>query len=216
MRSPGLLAAVLVAAACGTSTSSTSSHQGSGSGGGGDDGGIPTFTGLVPCGQAYDAGTLAEAECALSMPVQGGISGSIQVPNLLIICGSGSDPQGISSLDWGTNTGNNSSVSVSATFESAVPFDQTGTFPAHVEIGQGSGDGGQAQWQTPTGGCSFTIAGSICLTASVSTLDGGSVTQTRRILSGTGTCAQPAAPQAGNGAAPITIGSFSFLSTVGP
>jgi hypothetical protein len=39
---------------------------------------------------------------------------------------------------------------------------------------------------------------------------------TERILSGTGSCTQPAAPEMGNGAAPVTIGTFDFLESIGP
>jgi len=198
-------------------SSNTTTHQGGGIDGGlGDDGGIPSFTGVVPCGQSNDAGIKGGGgQCALSMPVQGGISGTIHVPNLVIVCGSGSNSASISDINWGTNTGNNTSVSVIVYFENPVPYDETGTFPAHIQIGQGSGDGGSERWETPSGACSIVIAGSICVGPPPGP-DGGAAPGTVHVLSGTGSCAQPAAPQMGNGAAPVTIGSFTFLESLGP
>lgn len=213
-RSAAILATLACAAACGTSSSPAASHHDGGVTSGGDDGGIPTFTGVTPCGQAVDAGALAEVECALSMPVQGGLSETIHVPNVVIVCGSSGDAQGVGTVDFGTGTGNGGSVEVTFTFETEMPYDQAGTFPAHVAIAQTAGDGGAVQWQTPPGACSIVIAGSLCLESAAGSLDGGP--RIHRILSGTGTCSQPAAPLAGNAGAPVTIGSFAFASSIGP
>jgi hypothetical protein len=214
----GLLLPLLPLLACSSSPSSTTTHHGGGFDGGlgGDDGGIASFTGVVPCGQSNDAGIKGGAgQCALSMPVQGGISGTIHVPHIVVSCGSGSNSSAISEIDWATDTGNDTSVSVIVYFENPVSFDETGTFPAHIELGQGSGDGGSVHWQTPAGACSIVIAGSICIGPPLGP-DGGSAPMTERILSGTGSCTRPAAPEMGNGAAPVTIGTFDFLESIGP
>ena len=99
-------------------------------------------------------------------------------------------------------------MSVTVSFEATVPYDQAGTFPAHVEIDEASG-----QWQTAAGACSITIAGSECIAGASGASDGGS-SQDSRTLSGTGTCAQPAESMA-NGGSFVTIGNFAFLSSVG-
>lgn len=220
-----LLATLACGYACGSSSSPITSHhdggassggEGGGGSSGGDDGGISGSTGVVACGQPVDAGALAQVECALSMPVEGGLSTTIHVPNGAIACGSASDAQGVSELDFGTSLGDAGSGSVDAiiTFESELPYDQVGTFPADVRVEHGYGDGGAAQWQTPPGACSIVVAGSLCIESTAGLFDGGE--QARRILSGTGSCSQPAAPLAGNTAAAITIGSFAFVSSVGP
>ncbi|MGH7296872.1 MAG: hypothetical protein ACRELB_18175 [Polyangiaceae bacterium] len=217
MNTPGMRPAAVLAmflCSCGSSSSPATSHHDGGVSSGGDDGGIPSFTGVTPCGQSVDAGTLAEVECALSMPVQGGLSDTIHVPKLVIVCGSSSDAQGVSTVDFGTGTGDGGSVDVTLAFESELPYDQAGTFPAHVLIAEGSADGGSAQWQTPPGACSVVVAGSLCIQTLSGSFDGGA--RTRRVLSGTGSCTQPAAPLAGNPAAPVTIGSFTYISSVGP
>lgn len=72
---------------------SSSSSGGSGSGvDEGLDGGvrmIPGFMGVIPCSQAVDAGAGgAYGNCKLSMPVSGGLSGTINVPGVAVICGS--------------------------------------------------------------------------------------------------------------------------------
>lgn len=220
MSAPGrmLAASVIALGLCACGGSSASPRHGiteEGGLGGGDDGGVPSFTGVTPCGTAVDAGSLAQAECALTMPVSGGLSETIHVPNVLIVCGSGSDATGIGSVDFETNTGDGTSVSASITFESSVPYDTAGTFPAHVGVATTAGDGASMQWQTPAAACNIVIAGSVCLTLPPSDADGGT-TRTKRVLSGTGSCSQPAAPQSGNTGQPVDVGSFQFLSAVGP
>lgn len=215
--------------ACGSSSSappgthggSSSSGGGSGSGGGeGLDGGarmIPGFTGVVQCSQALDAGAATYGDCELSMPVSGGLSGTINVPETFVICGSsgsGSASMGVGEIDWATGIGQGTTVGATVYFENGLPLDMTGTFPAHVEVTESLSDGGTLQWVTPQGTCSIVIAGSECESPKGEGPDGGP--QYARLLSGTGTCSQPAAPQTGNGAPPVTIGRFAFLQTVGP
>ncbi|HEY6462237.1 MAG TPA: hypothetical protein VIY73_18850, partial [Polyangiaceae bacterium] len=214
-----------VAGWCGCGGSSGVTHHGGtfdggSSGGGGDDGGVPTFSGVTSCGPDVDAGSIATAECDLSMPVQGGLSETIHVPDSAVICGSAGDASGVETIDWGTGNGSGGTIQVTVTFESPLPLDQAGTFPAHVTIAENSGDGSAVEWQTPAGACSIVIAGSVCIESGAATADGGS-SQTRRVVSGTGSCTQPASPagdaggSGGQGAA-VTIGSFAFLSTLGP
>lgn len=227
----GAALAALVASAgvgCGSSSSAplgthhaSSSSGGSGSGGGGNeglDGGvrmIPGFTGVVSCSQPLDAGAGgAYGDCQLSMPVSGGLSGTLDVPEVAVVCGSSNGSTGVGEIDWATGIGQSTTVGATVFFDDGLPLDTTGTFPAHVEIDESFSDGGVLQWMTPQGGCSIVIAGSECLSAGKSPFDGG--TRYSRLLSGTGSCSQPAAPKTGTSAPPITIGNFAFLQTVGP
>ncbi|HEX8793072.1 MAG TPA: hypothetical protein VF765_19140 [Polyangiaceae bacterium] len=204
----------------GTHGSSSSSSSGGGSGGEGLDGGvrmIPGFTGVVSCSQPVDAGAGdVFGHCELSMPVSGGLSGTINVPEVAVICGSSGSTSGtgVGEIDWSTAIGQGTTVGATVFFDNGLPLDMTGTFPAHVEIDESSSGGGMLQWVTPQGGCSIVIAGSECVSSPGKGVDGGP--QYARILSGTGTCSQPAAPQSGTSGAPITIGTFAFLEAVGP
>jgi hypothetical protein len=168
----------------------------SSSGGGGNfDGG---FTGVEPCSAGIDAGT---GICQLSLPLQGGISGTFGSHG----CGD----EGGTTLDWQTGSLNGSvNTSIQITFPMAIPVDQTGTFSTTIQVQQSSSDGSFVTWKTPTGGCSTTIDGSICSPTSVFT--------NRRVLSGHGSCSQPAAPQMGNGDAPVQIGNFEFVGFFNP
>jgi hypothetical protein len=163
------------------------------------DGGAASghFTGLTGC----DAGSpTVTTECALSVPLTGAISGTFSD---FSSCGSSS-----LSLSWG-NLGGPSGLGLSVTFMGAAfPVDQLGTFPLRsLDVTQAA-DGGPLRWTVPPAGCSVTIQGSICSPTTVF--------QTRRVLSGTGTCTQPAAPQAGNTGAPVTIGDFTFIGFINP
>jgi hypothetical protein len=170
----------------------------SGGGGGGNfDGG---FTGVTPCSAGADAGTEI---CKLSMPLTGGISETIGA----IGCG---DING-TELTWQTGGFGKGTldVSVEADFAMKIPVDQVGTYPVTLQITQATADGGVPDsWQTPTGACSLTIAGSICSPTEVFA--------NRRVLSGSGTCSQPAAPQMGNTGQPIMIGEFQFEGFFNP
>ncbi|MGH7296669.1 MAG: hypothetical protein ACRELB_17150 [Polyangiaceae bacterium] len=179
---------------------------------GGDDGDIAD-SGVAACAPPVDAGALANVECAMAMPVQGGLSGAIQV-GTGASCGSASDAQGIGELDFAGSSGDAGAAAVVVTFESEVPYDQTGTFPAHVAISQGFGDGGRARWQTPPGACSVVVSGSVCVLGTEPSPAGGNLT--KRVLTGSGTCSQDAEPPAGNTASAVTIGTFAFTASVEP
>jgi hypothetical protein len=224
----GTLGAI-VALACGSSpggttgqheTTSSSGGSGSGSGAVGLDGGVmmvPGFTGVVPCTMAIDGGAAAVGRCQLSMPVSGGLSGTINVPEIGTLCGDSLESSILQEIDWTTGIGNGTSVGATVYFDDdgGVPLDTTGTFPAHVQIGESTNNGGSMlQWTTPVGSCSIVIAGSQCELAARNAMDGGA--EYARELSGTGTCSQPATATMGSSAASVTVGSFAFLETIGP
>ena len=156
-------------------------------------------TGVVPCSANA---TAASDACSLSMPVQGGLSGTL-------------DASGCGALD--TNTiywqsglsGGAPETAINVVFTTPIPVDQVGTFPATIEIVKIPASGGVGSgWQTPMGACSVTIQGSVCAPTQVFAH--------RRVLDGSGTCSQPAAPEMGTSGPAVTIGAFEFSGFINP
>jgi hypothetical protein len=184
------LIAVLVAsfvAACGSSSggsAATDAGQDSGMGVTGDAGGA--------C-DAADAGR----DCTLSMPVQGGLTGTLDGKTG---CGTGSGLGSGGTMSW------DSSVlggRITATFMGALPM-QSGSYPlASLQIRSVENDGATSSWTAPSGACSITVA-------SVDVECQGVFRQYLHILHGSGSCTQPATPDTGTTAGPITIGDFQF------
>lgn len=185
------MAAVLVTvlvAACGSSSSGTTA-----------DGGVDTGIGMGPTGDAGAACDAADAgrDCSLSMPVTGGLSGTVDGQTG---CGEGSGSSTGGTLSWTSST---LFARVVATFSTAVPT-QPGSYPlASLQIRSSGGDGGIESWTAPQGACTITVT-------SVDVECQAAFRQYLHILRGTGTCTQPAAPDTGNGAPAITVGDFQF------
>jgi hypothetical protein len=140
---------------------------------------------------AVDAG---DNVCALSMPLQGGIT------NLPRISGCGSSGVSSLDLDWVTMPTDRWTVTLHLP---TMIADRTGPIPIDsIEITKQLDDGGSYGWKTPPGACSVTITKNICAPASIF--------DHRRVLTGEGTCSQPAAPEPGNPGTPAVIGDFSF------
>jgi hypothetical protein len=161
---------------------------------------VSTFSGVVACDA--DAGGALLGTCAISMPVQGGIAATLCEGNGVVICGSSHDDAGVSELDWNVRSGGAKLDSqISINLATRLQVDQLGTVPASIDIVHTlPDDGGTEEWMTPDGGCTITIGGSVC--------EGKSGD---RLLSGTGTCTQPAAPKSGTSAPAITISDFTFI-----
>jgi hypothetical protein len=127
--------------------------------------------------------------CALAMPVKGGVSGTMTAV-------SGGCGQLLTSLDVVTNLG-----AVSLNF-GCLP---TQTGPASLDfiaITTGiAADGGASVWRTPSGACTIAID---ALTCAPNYRTGSN------LMTGHGSCREPAAPQPGNTGAPITIEDFTF------
>jgi hypothetical protein len=200
----GLLSSILSLGAVACSTASSSGVVADGGAAAGNGGGsckVAGFTGLVACDVTSDAG--APASCALSLPAQGGISGPLCEGAGPTVCGSAHNDAGVNELDWTAKSpagGGHFDANVVVTFEATVPVDQLGAFPATIEITQTlPNDGGHLAWKTPLGACTVNFAGSVCLSKIQ-----------KRVLSGTGTCSQPAAPETGTSAAAVSIGDFTF------
>ncbi len=153
-------------------------------------------------GMTGDAGAACDAadagrDCSLSMPVTGGLSGTVDGQTG---CGAGTGGSTGGTLSWTSST---LFARVVATFSTAVPT-QTGSYPlASLQIRTSGGDGGSESWTAPQGACTITVT-------SVDVECQGAFRQYLHILRGTGTCTQPAAPDTGNGAPAITVGDFQF------
>lgn len=172
-------------AACGSSSgdSGTTTDGGHGVGVTGDGG--------AAC-DAADAGR----DCTLSMPVQGGLNGTLDGQTG---CGTGSGTGG-GTLSW---TSSVLGGRVTATFMAAVPA-QPGSYPlASLEIRSTESDGAVSSWTAPSGACTITVT-------SVDVECQSAFHQYLHIVTGTGSCTQPAAPDTGTAAGPITIGDFQF------
>jgi hypothetical protein len=136
------------------------------------------------------------------MPLSGGISMDLSANG----CGTlGDNVLNFDDLSFGGG----GSVGVDITFPgSTIPVDEAGTFSTTIGLTRNLPDGGTENWQTPDAACSVTIAGSICSPTSVF--------MHRRVLNGSGTCAQPAAPQMGTSGGPVTIGKFTYEGFINP
>jgi hypothetical protein len=186
--------------ACGSGGSSSGSDAGSGGGSGGGSGSSSGSSGGSSGGEAgaaCDAAGAGEAgrRCTLSMPVTGGLTGTLDGETG---CGDGSGADG--SLTWDSMA---LGARVTANFETALP-DQPGTYPlTSLEISVMGPDGGMESWTTPSGACSVTItmADIECQVAFETLL---------HVVYGTGTCSQPAAPDGGNASASVNVGDFQF------
>jgi hypothetical protein len=130
------------------------------------------------------------------MPVQGGLTGTLDGETG---CGDGGGSGTNAFLAWDSSA---LGGRVTATFENGLPT-QPGTYPlASLEISSAA-DGGAESWTAPAGACTITVA-------SVDVECQAVFEQLMQIVHGTGTCAQPAAPDSGTSAGPVTIGDFQF------
>jgi hypothetical protein len=161
----------------------------------GCDGGIPT--------------TLAS--CSIKMPLQGGLVETLDGGDRFS-CGWVNDappsqaPSSVNTYVYGPSA---PWRATKVTFTPTMPIvpGQPGPLDSvAVFIDATDLDGGGAAWLTPFT-CSLTLSSNACVT-------GGSVPGLYA-MSGTGTCADPAAPTQGNTRAPVTIGPFSFALEYG-
>lgn len=181
---------VLLVAACGSTGGGSGGATGVGHDGGGG-------TGVLGDGGAACDAADAGRDCSLSMPVQGGLAGTLDGQQG---CGTGSGAGTGGNLSW---TSSVLGGRVTATFTGAVPS-QAGTYPlASLEIRATETDGAASTWTAPTGACSITVT-------SVDVECQGAFREYRHIVHGTGSCTQPAAPASGSSDAPITVGDFQF------
>lgn len=153
----------------------------------GCDGGIPT--------------TLAS--CSIKMSFQGGLSETLDGGDRFS-CGWGNDaPPSLAPINVNTYV-YGPSAPWRATFTPTTPIvpgqlgplDSVAAFIDATYL-----EGGGAAWLTPFT-CSLTLSSNACVT-------GGSIPGLYA-MSGTGTCADTAAPIQGNTSAPLTIAPFSF------
>jgi hypothetical protein len=173
---------------------------GSGESGTGVDSGAHAGAALDSGAVACDAGNVGDLgrRCSLSMPVQGGLAGTLNGEQG---CGDGSSKGTGAFLAWNsTSLGGR----VSAYFENGLP-NQPGTFPlTSLNVRSTGANGGAESWTTPSGACTLSVSAVDIECQSV-------FQQLLHVVHGTGTCSQPAAPDSGTSAGPVTIGDFEFV-----
>jgi hypothetical protein len=154
---------------------------------------------VITCANAVDAG---DSICAFSACLSGGLVEAFSAND-------GCGTVGHSTLDWTYYAQGKGITIFSVNLGTDVPVDQIGPLPVDsVSLDQTFGpDSGVLHWQTPTGSCSVTLTSSTCAPEPVF--------PNRRILTGTGSCSQPAVPEAGTGGA-VTIGDFWFTGFIDP
>jgi hypothetical protein len=130
------------------------------------------------------------------MPVQGGLTGTLDGETG---CGAANGTATGASLTWDSST---LGGRVSASFANGLPM-QPGTYPLTSLTIEADAEGGTASWTAPSGACTVVVTTDDIECQAV-------LGEELQVLTGTGTCTQPAAPDSGNGAAPITIGDFQF------
>jgi hypothetical protein len=159
-------------------------------------------SGVIACTDSGSADAAGPA-CGFSACLSGGLPYDLGPQ---AGCGSA----GLDTLYWVDQNPTITQTSFNLHLSSNMPLDQVGPLPvASVEITKGLGaDGGVAKWQTPPGACSATIASSTCAPTAVF--------PKARVLTGTGSCTQPAAPESGTSGAPVDIGDFVFEGFVSP
>jgi hypothetical protein len=151
---------------------------------------------VCSCGSS---GPPPDQPCALSMPVQGGLTGTLG--------GASCGESGGSLLFW--TSADLTGPTVDASFATTIASGQTGTLVVQqLQISSRDADGGEQRWQTPAAACSLYVTDN-----KSSPTD---VFKNRYILSGTGTCAQPAAPATGSPGPPVEIGDFTFHAFIDP
>jgi hypothetical protein len=218
--------------ACAVSSIGAFVAAGCGSGGGagpGDGGSSPDATapdGAAPDGGGPDGGTADVVACQVLASVAGDASGVVTCADGGVDAGGAAacgfsvclgggltydfGPQascgaiGLNELWWDDKNPTDLQTAIAFNFSTNLTADQLGPLPlTTVEIKKGLGpDGGVSAWMTPAGACSATITSSTC--APEFGLPHW------RVVTGTGTCTQPAAPEPGTSAAPIDIGHFVF------
>ena len=153
----------------------------------------------LEAGTPCDASGITDGgrRCTLAFPVQRGLTGTL---NGDVGCGDGAGTATGPYLAWSSGS---PSARITASFQGGLPK-LAGIYPlTALNIKVNGIDGGSRSWTAPSGACTITVSMEDieCQTAF------GKLTQ---IVYGSGTCNQPAAPDIGNSAGPITIGDFQF------
>jgi hypothetical protein len=129
----------------------------------------------------------AGAECALDMPLTGGVNGTARAQNG--DCGQAGTSLLIAADIAAVSFHFNRSTHCSIDERSFVSM----TIASRVM-------GSLVAWETPPGACAVTIDSSACHYTPAAT----------RVLAGRGRCTMPAQPASGNPHPPISVGDFTF------
>jgi hypothetical protein len=191
------LASVLVAGLSGCSSGSGSPATGA------DGGGHSGFDsgGNVPCTDAAPAPEGGFYK-VLSMPVQGGLTGTLTSATGYGYVGSPPDGPEIVFDD---NSGLISGTRVTFHLSQKLADGATGPLPLDSIAIAETTDAGTYEWQTPDGACSATITSAACTSSALA----------RFTFDGNGSCSAPATPRPVDGgptnaSGPVTIEPFTF------
>jgi hypothetical protein len=157
------------------------------------------FGGASGCTMALDAG---ETVCAADVALSGAVD--------TVLTSAGScGAIGSNALDVAGRAGDGIETVLTITFPGDIVPGVVGVVTgAAVKIERPGVDGSIPAWQTPIGACTITIDSNACSPISIFA--------NRYVISGTGTCTQPAAPSQANPLGPITVGNFDFVSFIDP
>jgi hypothetical protein len=164
------------------------------------------FNGVIGCD---GGGVQVSGDCALTLPLTGAVSGTFTTWSDCTSVPGSVDAGLQESVSWDEKLGSATVLELSLDFNpQSLPPDELGTFPLlDLQLGQ-STDAGARQWTASS--CSITIMGSVCSPTLAH--------PHRRVISGTGTCSQPAVEvlPPGNPDGPVTIGAFDLVGFIDP
>jgi hypothetical protein len=168
----------------------------------GDAPGFDPYGGASGCDRSVQVGSHS---CELMMPLSGGLSGTLAIATYYG-CGWANGPPPMSEpLNFGLNApGPPPWNGTSVRFDPSSPIvpGQTGTLANAAVSLWVMGDAGSVTWTTPAS-CILDLTSNACApSASIPNL---------YVVSGTGSCSQPAQPNKGS-FAPVTIGNFFFAT----
>jgi hypothetical protein len=169
---------------------------------------------LVACGSSGSSspgGPGGGQTCALSVTLSGAVNATAGND---VGCGNVSGTTG-ASLDWSASGclvhSQGPCFNLAVDLASPIAGGQTGAINVtDVRVNTFDGDGGSETWETPPGACTLSIA------SNTSNPDASGVFKNRYEISGSGNCAQPAAPQGSASGGDVTIGAFTFSGFIDP
>lgn len=163
---------------------------------------VDPFDGAAGCDGAVNAPL---GVCSFTIPLQGGVSALLDGGD----CGQGGVGAETTSISFQGTGPDSPIITIAFEFSSALVLGTTGPQPAAAVFLTVFGeDGGQSVWTAPAGSCQIKFDSDACSPLPSS--------PHRYAISGTGTCSQPATAAGGGSLAPVTIGSFSFVTSVSP
>jgi hypothetical protein len=145
--------------------------------------------------------SIGRALCALSMPLSGGLSTLIKPPDATG-CGHG-DLSSLSFAPVGDRL-----ATILHLSQPLVRGENEKPLAATVEIRVKAQNGDWHVWSTPAEACTITLASNVCWYFEIP--------DAYYLVSGTGSCSAPAAPETPSTDSPVVIGDFWFETLIYP